>query len=93
MQMFSMNKYIGEHVEPFKPIDFVSDNSLLKKRKAKASPKETEGAKKSSTTQASYRLSDALVAVVGQKVLPRPQVTQALWVYIREHNLQVRYIA
>lgn len=90
--MFSMNKYIGEHVEPFKPIDLSSDGSTdPKKRKAKASPTDTdEGAKKNSSgTQVPYRLSDPLVAVVGKSILPRPQVTQALWVYIREHNLQV----
>ena len=91
--MFSMNKYIGAHVEPYKPIDLSSDDggAETKKRKAKASPNDTdEGAKKqSSGTQVPYRLSDSLVAVVGKSVLPRPQVTQALWVYIRENNLQV----
>jgi len=89
MQMFSMNKYIGEHVEPFKPIDMSSDAAASKKRKAKASPKDNSEAKKSSGTQVPYRLSDPLVAVVGKSILPRPQVTQALWVYIRENNLQV----
>ena len=92
--MFSMNKYIGEHVEPFKPIDLSSESAIAepKKRKAKDSPKDdTDGGakKKSAGTQAPYRLSDALVAVVGKSFLPRPQVTQALWVYIRENNLQV----
>ncbi|KAL7442901.1 hypothetical protein ACHAXH_009015 [Discostella pseudostelligera] len=86
--MFSMNKYIGEHVEPFKPIDMSSDAAASKKRKAKASPKDNSEAKKSSGTQVPYRLSDPLVAVVGKSILPRPQVTQALWVYIRENNLQ-----
>jgi upstream activation factor subunit UAF30 len=88
--MFSMNKYIGAHVEPYKPIDLSHDGggAESKKRKAKASPNDTdEGAKKQ--TQVPYRLSDSLVAVVGKSVLPRPQVTQALWVYIRENNLQV----
>jgi len=83
--MFSMNKYIGAHVEPYKPVDLTT--STPKKRKAKASPKE-KGAKKKPGTQAPYRLSEDLVAVVGKSVLPRPQVTQALWAYIRENNLQ-----
>ena len=32
---------------------------------------------------------DDLVAVVGKSILPRPQVTQALWKYIRENDLKV----
>lgn len=83
--MFSMNKYIGAHIEPYKPVDLTT--SAPKKRKAKADPKE-KGAKKRTGTQAPYRLSDELQAVVGKSILPRPQVTQALWAYIRENNLQ-----
>ncbi len=82
-----MNKYIGAHVHPYKPVDLTAP-SASKKRKAKAAPKE-KGAKRKSGLQAPYRLSDDLVAVVGKSVMPRPQVTQALWVYIRENNLQV----
>ena len=87
-QMFSMNKYIGAHVEPYKPVDLTTSSSSAKKRKP-AEPK--GGPKKKGPTgqQAPYRLSDDLVAVVGKRVLPRPQVTQALWAYIRENNLQV----
>ncbi len=88
-QMFSMNKYIGAHVEPYKPVDLNSSSAAPKKRKAKSSPKEKPDGKKKAGTQAPYRLSDALVAVVGKPVLPRPQVTQALWAYIRENSLQV----
>lgn len=83
-----MNKYIGAHVEPYKPVDLTSTSSTPKKRKAKAEKGEG-GAKKKAGTQAPYRLSDALVAVVGKRILPRPQVTQALWAYIRENDLQV----
>mmetsp|Transcript_25359 Transcript_25359/g.45749 ORF Transcript_25359/g.45749 Transcript_25359/m.45749 type:complete len:315 (+) Transcript_25359:159-1103(+) len=85
--MFSMNKYIGAHVEPYKPVDLTT-SSTPKKRKAKADPKEKGAAKKKAGTQAPYKLSDALVAVVGKSILPRPQVTQALWAYIRENDLQ-----
>ena len=84
-----MNKYIGAHVEPYKPVDLTA-SAAPKKRKAKASPKEATPGKKKAGTQAPYRLSDQLRAVVGKSILPRPQVTQALWAYIRENNLQVR---
>ena len=87
--MFSMNKYIGAHVEPYKPVD-LTKSSTPKKRKA--APKDDgSGKKRSMGLQAPYRLSDDLEAVVGKSVLPRPQVTQALWAYIRENNLQVRF--
>lgn len=88
-QMFSMNKYIGAHIEPYKPVDLNSSSAAPKKRKAKSSLKERPDGKKKVGMQAPYRLSDALVAVVGKPVLPRPQVTQALWAYIRENSLQV----
>ncbi|KAL7527058.1 hypothetical protein ACHAWF_002024 [Thalassiosira exigua] len=89
--MFSMNKYISSHVEPYKPVDLTT-SSTPKKRKAKANPGE-KGAKKRSGGgggfQAPYRLSDDLAAVVGQRQLSRAQVTQGLWAYIRENELQV----
>jgi upstream activation factor subunit UAF30 len=92
--MFSMNKYIGAHVEPYKPVDLTTSSSSVapKKRKAKSPEKDKGGGakKRAGGTQAPYRLSDALVAVVGKSVLPRPQVTQALWAYIRANSLQVR---
>jgi len=99
--MFSMNKYIGAHIHPFKPVNLteLSDNS--KKKKIEAAEKrakkraKTKGDKKKGRvserrqgTQAPWRLSDALKAVVGKDILPRPQVTQALWVYIKKHGLQ-----
>ena len=85
--MFSMNKYIGAHVEPFKPVDLTTNTP--KKRKAKEDPKQKSSGKKKTGSQAPYRLSDALTAVVGKEILPRPQVTQGLWAYIRENDLQV----
>jgi upstream activation factor subunit UAF30 len=88
-----MNKYIGAHVEPYKPVDLTTSSSgAPTKRKAKSPQKDKGGAKKRAGTQAPYRLSDALVAVVGKPVLPRPQVTQALWAYIRANNLQVGWL-
>lgn len=91
-----MNKYIGAHVEPYKPVDLESSSTstIARKRKAKSSSSSRERSddtkkKKATGAQTPYHLSESLQAVVGGKtVLPRPQVTQALWVYIREHNLQ-----
>lgn len=34
------------------------------------------------------QISDALAAVVGNKPLPRTEVTKQLWVYIKSNNLQ-----
>jgi len=91
--MFTMNKYIGAHIHPFKPVDLTSSNP--KKRKA---PKEKKEAKKkrkgggsnNSGLQAPYQLSPELARVVGKQILPRPQVTKKLWAYIRANDLQVR---
>jgi len=85
----SMNKYIGAHIDPYKPVDLTT-NPSAKKRKAKkpAGGESGEKKKRAPGVQAPWRLSEAMVAVVGKPVLPRPQVTQALWAYIRENNLQ-----
>jgi len=78
----------------FKPVDLDSNTSSATPRKRKAAQQAKKGkegdAKKSRKQggQAPYRLSDALARVVGKDILPRPQVTQALWAYIRKHNLQ-----
>jgi len=92
--MFSLNKYIGAHVHPFKPVNLteMSENSKKKKedlKKRKAEQAKT-GNKRKTGTQPAYHLSDDLANVVGKPILPRPQVTQALWVYIKENKLQVR---
>lgn len=98
--MFQMNKYIGSHIHPFKKVnlDELSENSKKKKQEAaerrKAKMEAKKAGKKNSNvtrkpgTQAPYRLSDELVAVVGKEILPRPQVTQKLWLYIKKHGLQ-----
>ena len=90
--MFTMNKYISPHIHPFKPLDLTpsvkkrnaDDDGSGRKKKKKKQKKKAPG------MQPPYRLSDDLVAVVGKSILPRPQVTQALWKYIRENDLQVR---
>lgn len=93
--MFQMNKYVGAHIHPFKPVDLTAPSAAsAAKRKAKgdakgrAKAKKGKGPPKKQGTQAPYRLSDALAAVVKKTILPRPQVTQGLWAYIRENNLQ-----
>jgi len=89
--MFSMNKYIGEHVHPFKKADFSTKSSptsrkIKKKRKGPGSG----GAKKKrrSGGQPPFRLSKELEVVVGESVLPRPQVVSKLWEYIKSNDLQ-----
>jgi chromatin remodeling complex protein RSC6 len=37
---------------------------------------------------APLKVSDALAAVVGNKPLPRTEVTKKLWAYIKKNNLQ-----
>lgn len=85
--MFSMNKYISCHTHPFPKLD-LTKKTPTKKR---AAPKSKEGSAKTprkAGTQPPYRLSDALVAVLGKEVAPRPQVVSGLWVYIKDNNLQ-----
>jgi len=98
--MFTLNKYVGSHIHPFTPVNLgeLSENSkkrkedAARKRKAKTEAKKNgKGKKKVKRKQGThppYRLSEALVAVVEKEILPRPQVTQALWVYIKKNNLQ-----
>lgn len=92
--MFSMNKYVSTHIHPFPPLDLTPST----KRKSpgdiepKAKKKKREGVKRAPGIQAPYRLSKDLAAVCGKDILPRPQVTSALWAYIRRCNLQVSVV-
>lgn len=96
--MFTLNKYVGSHIHPFTPVnlDQLSENSKRRKeeaaRKRKAKSEAKKGKKKKMKRKEGshppYRLSEELRAVVGKDILPRPQVTQALWVYIKAQNLQ-----
>ena len=91
--MFSMNKYVSAHIYPFTPVNLseLSENSKKRKelQKEKAAKRQKTGKKRKSGTQAPWRLSADLASVVGKAILPRPQITQKLWAYIREHGLQV----
>jgi upstream activation factor subunit UAF30 len=84
--MFTMNKYISAHVHPFKPVD-LTVNTTPKKRKTPLS-KSSEKKKRKTGTQPPYRLSEAMVSVLGKEILPRPQVVSGLWEYIKANDLQ-----
>mmetsp|Transcript_8601 Transcript_8601/g.12258 ORF Transcript_8601/g.12258 Transcript_8601/m.12258 type:complete len:297 (-) Transcript_8601:164-1054(-) len=92
--MFTMNKYVGAHIHPFTKVNLneLSENS--KKKKQEAAEKRAKNDKKKQKkprkvgTCAPFRLSPELASVVGKDILPRPQVTQALWVYIKKQGLQ-----
>jgi upstream activation factor subunit UAF30 len=84
--MFTMNKYISAHVHPFKPVDLTT-NTTPKKRKTPVS-KSGEKKKRKTGTQPPYRLSDAMIDILGKEILPRPQVVSGLWEYIKANNLQ-----
>lgn len=100
--MFTMNKYIGAHVHPFKPVDLTSSSSkkpattsTTRKRGASTSRRKTGKGSSSSAkkprkagSQPPYRLSEDLQAVVGTDILPRPQVVSKIWTYIKANNLQ-----
>lgn len=95
--MFTMNKYVGAHIHPFKPVDLTSSTTAQrrssknaiqnKKRKGKAAG--TNAKKKRKTgSQPPYRLSPELQDIVGTDILPRPQVVSKIWTYIKANNLQ-----
>ena len=85
--MFTMNKYISAHVHPFKPVDLTTNTTPPKKRKSPGA-KSSEKKKRKVGTQPPYRLSPALVDIVGKEILPRPQVVSELWTYIKANDLQ-----
>jgi upstream activation factor subunit UAF30 len=93
--MFTMNKYIAAHIHPFKEVDLTPKDPATakprKKRKRKENdpPIKKKRKAKKPGLQPPYRLSEAMVAVVGKDILPRPQVVSALWAYIKENELQV----
>jgi upstream activation factor subunit UAF30 len=94
--MFTLNKYIGAHIHPFKPVDLTTNSSSTPAKspssksrgvKRKATPS-TEKKKRKAGAQPPFRLSDELAAVVGKSILPRPQVVKGIWAYIKANNLQ-----
>ena len=94
--MFTMNKYIGAHIDPFKPVDLTpkfkeaksSQGSGTKRSRGRGSIGSANKKVRKVGTQPPYLLSDALQAVVGTDILPRPQVVSKIWTYIKAHDLQ-----
>lgn len=87
--MFTMNKYIGAHIHPFKPVDLTTNTTKPKPTKRKnVKGKKGEKKKRKTGSQPPYRLSNELQAVVNEPILPRPQVVSKIWAYIKSNNLQ-----
>jgi upstream activation factor subunit UAF30 len=95
--MFTMNKYVGAHIHPFKPVDLTSSSKTASRRRSttttttkKRKGKTAGNAKKKRKTgsQPPYRLSPELQDIVGTDILPRPQVVSKIWTYIKANNLQ-----
>ena len=59
-----------------------------KKRKAPAGKKGEKKSKQTTGWHVRYRLSPELADVCGKEILSRPQITKALWEYIRANDLQ-----
>ena len=93
--MFTMNKYIAAHIHPYKPVDLTSPPKGSPKKRKRRKSKQDEADKKKKRKpkkpglQPPYRLSPAMIKVVGKDILPRPQVVTALWTYIKANDLQV----
>jgi len=86
--MFTMNKYIGAHIHPFKPVDLTPTPTKPRKRKASSAKGSSEKKKRKPGTQPPYRLSAELEEITGESILPRPQVVSKIWDYIKANNLQ-----
>ncbi|VEU34739.1 unnamed protein product [Pseudo-nitzschia multistriata] len=95
--MFTMNKYLGAHIHPFKPVDLTTSAKKKpavgsRKRKKKGDSDDVGGKKKRKPKkpglQPPYRLSNELAEIVGTQILPRPQVVKAIWAHIKKHDLQ-----
>ncbi len=59
-----------------------------KKAAAKKAPKKKTKRKPNAAFMRPFQPSTDLAAVVGDKPLPRTEVTKKLWIYIKKHNLQ-----
>ena len=73
---------------PKKPI---AKAAPAKKAPAKKAPAKKAPAKKRAPSAAFMKAmtpSAALAAVIGDKAMPRTEVTKKLWEYIKKHNLQ-----
>ena len=68
------------------------DKSKGKKKGKRAKKEPGEKRKTPASFTAPFRLSQDLQDIVGEEILSRPQVTSALWTYIKANNMQVSII-
>jgi chromatin remodeling complex protein RSC6 len=61
---------------------------VVKKAVKKAAPKKKAARKPNAAFMAPVTPSATLAAVVGDKPMPRTEVTKKLWAYIKKNNLQ-----
>jgi upstream activation factor subunit UAF30 len=62
---------------------------VVKKKVAKKAAKKTSAKRKPNAKfMAPMQVSDTLAEVVGNKPIPRTEVTKKLWAYIKKNNLQ-----
>ncbi len=62
---------------------------VVKKKVAKKATKKTSAKRKPNAKfMAPMQVSDTLAEVVGNKPIPRTEVTKKLWAYIKKNNLQ-----
>ncbi len=57
-------------------------------KKAKEKKKGSQKGKKTTRSQPAYEVSEELADVIGKGPFSRPEITQKIWVYIKEHALQ-----
>ncbi len=73
-----------------KAVKKTAKKTVTKKKPAKkaAAKKTTTKRKPNAKFMAPMNVSDTLAEVVGNKPLPRTEVTKKLWAYIKKNNLQ-----
>ena len=71
-----------------KPAKKTAKKAAKKPAKKAAVKKTATKRKPNAKFMAPLKISDALATVVGNKPLPRTEVTKKLWAYIKKHNLQ-----
>ncbi|MDE3047172.1 MAG: DNA topoisomerase I, partial [Verrucomicrobiota bacterium] len=62
--------------------------AYVKKGKFGKKKGEKGGKKKRTIAQPTYKASNDLAKIVGQKEISRPEATKKIWEYIKLHNLQ-----
>ena len=97
---FSMSIFLSCHIYPFEPIGTAvnkikeKQNEKLKRKALSIKPVKKKKVKreKKQILWPVFRLSNQMAALMGKEIMSRQHITQALWKYIKEHNLQVRHL-